>query len=438
MNNIWEKTKTVLRDATLRKRLGFTVLALVVFRLLATIPVPGINQTNLAALFASNKLFGVINVFSGSGLSNLSIVMLGVGPFITATIIIQLLTMVFPKWKNLMHEEGEAGRMKLSQYSRYLSVPLAVISAIGFLLLLQSPSVAVLPHLSTLAFTINVIVVASGSILLMWIGELISEFGIGNGVSLIIFAGIVARLPTGVFQNYAQIATGGANNISFYIIVLIVAILAIAGVVYVTEAERSVPVTYAKQVRGNKVYGGASTYLPLRLNQSGVIPIIFALSIIFFPQILFKAMASWATHPGIASAGLFLTNLFSNPWFYGAAYFLLVVLFTYFYTAVTFDPKMISENLQRSGAFIPGVRPGDHTEQHLGNIVTRITLVGALFLGVVAILPIVIQAFSPGGVTSLTGSNGSITIGGTALLIVVQVVLDLLKKVDAQVAMREY
>lgn len=436
MNNFWEKLKTVVRDATLRKRLGFTVVALVLFRVLAAIPIPGVNQAQLAALFSSNALFGIFNVFSGSGLSNLSIVMLGVGPFITATIIIQLLTMMFPSWKNLMHEEGEAGRMKLSQYSRYLAVPLGLISAVGFLILLQSEGV--LPHLSTLAFAINVVVVTTGSMLLMWIGELISEFGIGNGVSLIIFAGIVARIPTGITQNFAQLATGGASNLPFYIIVAIVAILAIAGVVYVTEAERPVPVTYAKQVRGNKVYGGASTYLPMRLNQSGVIPIIFALSILVFPQIVFKALSAWAAHPGIAAAGLWLSNLFANPWFYGIFYFLLVVLFTYFYTAVTFDPKMISENLQRSGAFIPGVRPGEHTEQYLGNIVTRITLVGAVFLGVVAIMPLVIQAFSPQGITSVTGSNGSITIGGTALLIVVSVVIDLLKKVDAQVAMREY
>ncbi len=438
MNNLWEKMKTVLRDATLRKRLSFTILALVVFRLLATVPIPGVNQANLAALFSSNQLFGVVNVFSGSGLSNLSIVMLGVGPFITATIIIQLLTMIFPKWKNLMHEEGEIGRMKLSQYSRYLAVPLGIISAIGFLVLLQSPSAGVLPHLSNFQFALDVIVVTTGSMLLMWIGELISEFGIGNGVSLIIFAGIVARMPSAVLQNYAQVATGGANNISFYVIVLILALIAIAGVVYVTEAERSVPVTYAKQVRGNKVYGGASTYLPLRLNQSGVIPIIFALSILLFPQLIFKALSTWASHPIIAGYGATLSALFANPWFYGIVYFLLVVLFTYFYTAVTFDPKQISENLQRSGAFIPGVRPGEHTESYLGNIVTRITLVGALFLGIVAILPLIIQAFSPQGITSVTGSGGAITIGGTALLIVVSVVLDLLKKVDAQVAMREY
>jgi len=208
-------------------------------------------------------------------------------------------------------------------------------------------------------------------------------------------------------------------------------VIATAAVVFITEAERSVPVTYAKQVRGNKVYGGASTYLPLRLNQAGVIPIIFALSILLFPQIIATGLSRWTSYPGIANAAVSFNTLFNQPWVYGIFYFFLVVVFTYFYTAVTFDPKMISQNLQRSGAFIPGVRPGEHTQSHLANIVTRITLVGALFLGIIAILPIIIQIFSP-------SQNQSAAVGGTALLIVVSVVLDLLKKLDAQVAMREY
>lgn len=281
------------------------------------------------------------------------------------------------------------------------------------------------------SFIVNVLVITAGSMLLMWIGELISEFGIGNGVSLIIFAGIVASLPTSIVQNIQKVVTTGASDIPFYVGVLVVAIAAVAGVVYVTEAERSVPVTYAKQVRGNKVYGGSTTYLPLRLNQSGVIPIIFALSILLFPQIIATALTKVTAYPWVADVGSYISVLITNQWLYGAVYFVLVVLFTYFYTAVTFDPKQISENLQRSGAFIPGVRPGEHTQNHIGNIVTRITLVGALFLGFVAILPLIIQAFSP-------GNDSSVAVGGTALLIVVSVVLDLLKKVDAQVAMREY
>lgn len=428
MQNFGQKLAMAFKDPILRKRIGFTVAALVVFRLLAAIPIPGVDPANLAKLLSSSQFFGFLNIFSGGGLSNLSIVMLGVGPFITASIIVQLLTMMFPKWKALMHEEGQAGRMKLSQYSRLLGAPLAVVQALGFLILLENQNV--LPHLGTSALVINIIVVSAGSILLMWVGELISEFGIGNGVSLIIFAGIVSSLPTSLVQNYQKLMTSGASDLSFYLAVLVVAVLAVAAVVYVTEAERSVPVTYAKQVRGNKVYGGASTYLPLRLNQAGVIPIIFALSILLFPQIISNFL-SHASNVTVAAYASWFTVFFNNQWVYGGFYFLLVVAFTYFYTAVTFDPTMISQNLQQGGAFIPGIRPGDHTRDYLANIVTRITLVGALFLGIIAILPLVIQGFSP-------DSTRSFAVGGTALLIVVSVVLDLLKKIDAQIAMREY
>lgn len=430
MQNFFEKITIAFRDPVLRRRIGFTIGMLVVFRLLATIPIPGVNENTLASLLANSQFFGFLNIFSGGGLSNLSIVMLGVGPFITASIIIQILTMIFPKWKNLMHEEGEAGRAKLSQYSRLMSVPLAGLQAIGFLLLFQSQGV--LPTLGMSAFVLNVVIISAGSILLMWLGELISEFGIGNGVSLVIFAGIVSSLPTGVSQTYTKLLAGGMQDLPFYIGVLVVAVAAIAGIVYVTEAERSVPVTYAKQVRGNKVYGGSSTYIPLRLNQSGVIPIIFALSILLFPQVILNALAKWDGQATIAALASKLSILLTPPsWTYGILYFVMVVLFTYFYTAVTFDPKMIAENLQRGGAFIPGVRPGEHTQSYVGSIVTRITLVGALFLGFVAILPLIIQVFSP-------DSSQSFAVGGTALLIVVSVVLDLLKKVDAQVSMRTY
>lgn len=429
MQTFWEKITIALKDPMLRKRIGFTVIALVLFRVLATIPIPGVDAVNLSKLLSSSQLLGFLNIFSGGGLSNLSIVMLGVGPFITGSIIIQLLTMMSPKWKAMLHDDGEAGRMKLSQYSRLLGAPLAIIQAVAFIFLLQSQNV--LPQLTPFAFAVNTLVIASGSLLLMWIGELISEYGIGNGVSLIIFAGIVSRLPTSIIQNIQKISTTGASDIPFYVGVLVIAIASVAGVVYVTEAERSVPVTYAKQVRGNKVYGGTTTYLPLRLNQSGVIPIIFALSILLFPQIIAKSLTKVVAYPWLADFGSYLNTLLTNQWVYGITYFILIVLFTYFYTAVTFDPKQMSENLQRSGAFIPGVRPGEHTQNYIGNIVTRITLVGALFLGVVAVLPLIIQAFSP-------SNDRSVAVGGTALLIVVSVVLDLLKKIDAQVAMREY
>jgi preprotein translocase subunit SecY len=423
MNSFFHKITTVLKDPAIRKRILFTVGALVVFRLIATIPIPGIDAASLSRLLAGSQFFGLLDIFSGGGISRLSIVMLGVGPYITASIIIQLLTMMFPALKSMMQDEGEAGRQKLSQYSRIVAVPLAALQAFGFLALFQSQNL--IPHLSPMALLTNVIIVTAGSTLLMWIGELISEFGIGNGVSLIIFAGIVAALPQKIFQ---FVASFDPTQIPLYLIFLLVAVVVVVTVVVVTEAERPIAVTYAKQVRGNKVYGGTSTYLPLRLNQAGVIPIIFALSILLFPQVISKFLVQSA-NVTLSNIGAWVTGFLADQWAYGILYFVLVVLFTYFYTAVTFDPKMISDNLQKGGAFIPGVRPGESTMAYLGKVVTRITLVGALFLGVIAVLPLIMQG--------ITG-NQTLAVGGTGLLIIVSVVLDLLKKIDAQISMREY
>ena len=424
MDTIIKKLKLVFKDPSLRKRVIFTVLGLVIFRLLANIPIPGINPAELARFFQGNQLFGLISVFSGGGLSTLSIVMLGVGPYITASIIMQLLTMMSPRLKAMYQEEGEAGRRKFSQYSRLLSVPLAILQAYGFIILLQKQGV--ITHFSSFDLAINVIVVTAGSVLLMWIGELITEFGIGNGVSLIIFAGIVASLPGAIGQ---ALFAFDQSQLPLYILFVLIAFIIIYGVVYITEAERPIPITYAKQVRGNRVYGGVSTYLPLRLNQAGVIPIIFALSILLFPQFILGFVAGSGLSEGIKSIAAAILTFLSNGWVYAILYFLMVFLFTYFYTAVTFDPHQISENLQKNGAFIPGVRPGQSTSEHIGKVLTRITLVGALFLGFVAVLPLIMNAVT--GIASLA-------IGGTALLIVVSVVLDLVKKIDAQISMREY
>lgn len=423
MNNFLSKLKLVLKDPVVRRRIFFTIGALVFFRFLSAIPVPGVDALSLQKFLAGNQLFGLLDIFSGGGISKLSIVMLGVGPYITASIIIQVMSMVFPSIKNLLHEEGEAGRRKLSQYSRMLSVVLAVLQSVGFVTLLQSQNI--IPHLGALDFATNAIIIAAGSVLLMWIGELISEFGIGNGVSLIIFAGIIAALPT---QLYQLVAGFQQADIAFYALFAVIAVVVIGVVVAVTEAERPIPVHYAKQVRGNKVYGGASTYLPLRLNMAGVIPIIFALSILLIPQIGLKFLAQ-VSNPTVQDIANTLSSVLANQWAYAGMYFALVCIFTYFYTAITFDPIRISENLQQGGAFVPGVRPGEATAQYLGKIVTRITFVGALFLAVVAVLPLLMQAFT---------GNTSLAIGGTALLIVVSVVLDLVKRVDAQASMREY
>jgi len=335
----------------------------------------------------------------------------------------QLMSVLSPELKAMYQEEGEAGRMRFMQYARYLTVPLAFVQAFGFLVLLQQNGIV--PSLDFMHMLTNIFVVAAGALLVMWIGELITEYGVGNGVSLIIFAGIVASIPSAVAQFFFAFDVA---QVPAYVGFLAVAVFVTAGVVFITEAERPIPVTYARRVRGSKVLGGISTYLPLRVNQAGVIPIIFALSMLLFPQMIASFLAQ-SSIPLVASIASSVVSGLSNNWIYGALYFGLVVVFTYFYTAITFEPHQVSKNLQKNGAFIPGVRPGITTSDYLGNIVTRITLVGALFLGSLAVLPIILQ-----GVTGIT----AFTIGGTALLIVVSVVLDVVKKVDAQTSIREY
>lgn len=411
-------------DKILRKRILFVLGALTVFRVAAAVPIPGIDHVALDQFFRNNQFLGLLNVFSGSGLSNLSIVMLGVGPYITGSIIMQLLTMMSPKLKAMYHEEGELGRKRFTQYSRLLTVPLAMLQGFGLLTLLSRQGA--LGQLDPFGLFVNVMIVTAGSVFLMWLGELISEFGIGNGVSLIIFAGIVSRIPQVTSQLLAT--NYDPSQIPMYLAFIVAAVVIVAGVIVMTEAERPVPITYAKRVRGGKMYGGVSTYLPLRVNQAGVIPIIFALSILLFPQLIAGFLVGLA-NPTAQSIGEHLKLWFTGGWIYSIFYFILVFLFTYFYTAVTFDPDAIATNLQKSGAFIPGVRPGVATAEHVAKILTRITFAGALFLASVAVLPLAMQ--------SATG-NHTLAIGGTALLIVVSVVLDLIKKMDAQLSMREY
>lgn len=424
MDNLFYKLRLMFTDSMLRKRIIFVLAALIVFRIAASIPIPGVDTVALKQFFNNSQFLGLLNIFSGSGLSNLSIVMLGVGPYITGSIIMQLLTMMSPKLKALYHEEGDAGRKKFTQYSRLLTVPLAMLQGYALLVLLARQGA--LGVLTPFQMFSNVMIVTAGSVFLMWIGELISEFGVGNGVSLIIFAGIVARIPTATSQVLA--AGFDASQVPTYIGFIAAAIVIVAGVIVMTEAERPVPITYAKRVRGGKMYGGVSTYLPLRVNQAGVIPIIFALSILLFPQLIGGFLVG-LSNPVAQWIGEFLKANFTSGWLYSSFYFILVFLFTYFYTAVTFDPEATATNLQKSGAFIPGVRPGPATAEHLAKILTRTTFAGAIFLSAVAVLPLAMQ--------SVTG-NQTLAIGGTALLIVVSVVLDLIKKLDAQLSMREY
>jgi len=423
MQNFWNKMKLIWTDISLRKRLLFVLGALIIFRLLASIPIPGIDTVELNRFLNNNQFFGILNIFSGGGLSNLSIIMLGVGPYITGSIIMQLLTIMVPSLKRIYHEEGEAGRKKFAQYGRLLTVPLAAIQGFSLLYLLEKQNILI--NLTAFDRVTNLCMVIAGSVFLMWIGELVSEFGIGNGVSLIIFAGIVARLPSWISQH---IFTFDVSQIPLYLAFIVVGALILAGIVLVTEAERPIPVTYAKRVRGTKMYGGGSTYLPLRVNQAGVIPIIFALSILLFPQMIGTFLSRY-TSPIIAKIAHVLVSFTQTSILYAILYFIFVFLFTYFYTAVTFDPEALSTNLQKNGAFIPGIRPGLSTSQYISKVLSRITLLGAVFLGVVAILPLIMQF--------ITG-NTSFALGGTSVLIVVSVVLDLIKKVDAQTSMREY
>ncbi len=423
MNNFLHKLRLVFSDVSLRHKVLFTLAILALFRGLASVPIPGINLQQLRSLFEGNQFLGLLNIFSGGGLANLSIVMLGLGPYITASIIMQLMTVISPRVKQMYREEGEVGRRKFGQYIRQLTVPLAFIQSFGFLTLLNNQGV--IQGLSLFDTLTNVIVITAGSVLLMWLGELINEFGLGNGISLLIFAGIVAALPSTMSQLFL---TFDPSQIPTYVGFALAAIAVVLAVVTITQAERPIPITYAKQMRGMKTYGGTSTYLPLRINQAGVIPIIFALSVMLFPQMLLEFLATVDT-PVVQNFAQQALQYMEVGWLYALIYFALVFGFTYFYTAVTFDPDNIAENLQKSGAFIPGIRPGRATSEYLGYIITRLTLVGAVFLGLIAVLPMAMQAIT--GVATLA-------IGGTALLIVVQVVVDMIKRIDAQISLREY
>lgn len=423
MNAFTEKIRLVFRDRALRARILTTLGLLVVARLLAVIPLPGVDATQVGALLSQNQFLSLFNIFSGGGLSSFSIVLLAVGPYITASIVMQLMTVMSAKMKSLYQEEGDAGRRKFAQYSRLLTVPLALVQGYAFIILLQKQGV--LPLLTPGQLALDLTILVAGTMLLVWIGELITEFGIGNGVSLIIFAGIVSRIPAAIGQ---LIFTYDPSQLPIYAAGIVAVLLVIFGVVFVTEAERPIPVTYTRQVRGNAAGSSVSTYLPLRVNQSGVMPIIFALSIILFPQVVLQYLST-ATNVSVASAASKMLALLSNQAVYAALYFVLVFLFTYFYTAVTFDPDQISENLQKSGGYVPGVRPGHSTSEYLSKILVRLTLVGALFLSVIAVLPLILQRIT--GVQSLA-------IGGTALLIVVSVVIEFVKKVDAQLSAQEY
>lgn len=421
----WRKLVEAFKIADLRRKLLVVLGILAVFRIAAAIPVPGVPKESLQNIFAGNQLFGLLDIFSGGGLSKLSIVMLGVGPYITASIVMQLMTMIVPRLEEMQKEEGEAGRRKINQWTRLLTVPLSAIQGYAFLNLIQSGARGVNVAFTPWELIVTLVGVTAGTVFLMWLGELITEQGIGNGISLIIFVGIISRLPQAVYQIFA---TWTPDQFFTYGMFALVSIIVIGGVVLISEGQRIIPVSYAKRVRGGRTLGGTSSHLPLRVNQAGVIPIIFALSIMLFPGVIANFFVN-SSHQNIAHVAQSVVNIFQNQWFYAIFYFVLVVAFTYFYTAITFDPDQISENVQRQGGFIPGFRPGNQTSKYLKFVLNRITLAGAIFLGIIAILPLVVR-----GITGLS----TLTIGGTALLIVVSVVLETMKQIESQLTMREY
>ena len=422
---MWQKLSEIWETPDLRNNILFVLGALVVFRLAAHLPIPGVDAAALRNFFASNQLLGLLNLFSGGGLENFSVAMLGVGPYITASIIVQLLTMIVPRLEEIS-KDGEAGQRRINNYTRWLTLPLAALQAYSFIILLRTQGGGrLIGELGTMQLVTSIATITAGTIFLMWLGELISERKVGNGISLLIFAGIVAGIPQAVQQ---ALATFDPTQLFAVVAFLVVALVTVVGVVVVTEAQRNLPVNYARMVKGPRTFGGANTYLPLRLLQAGVIPIIFAISVILFPpmiaQFFVKSSTAW-----LVRGAEFTLNLFQNQLFYGLAYFVLVFGFTYFYTAVIFKPDQIAENLQKQGGFIPGIRPGRSTEEYLNETMNKIIFPGALFLGLIAVLPLVLR--------TITGSQ-LLVIGGTSLLIVVSVVIETVRQVNAQLVMRDY
>jgi len=420
---MFDKLEQIWKAKDLRNNILFVLGMLVVFRLAAHIPIPGVNAVALKNLFASNQILGLMNLFSGGGMETFSIVMMGVAPYITSSIIFQLLGMIVPTIEQMQKEE--AGRQKINMWTRWLTVPLAAMQAYGMITLLRSGSAGIIGQISPFDFAVIIITVSAGTIFLMWLGELISEKKVGNGISLLIFAGIVSGLPTVVKQ---ILVTFDSTQLFMLLGFTIIAVITVIGVVVINEGQRNIPVQYARQIRGNRTFGGTSTHLPLRVNMAGVIPIIFAISVVLFPsmiaQFLIHAKSAW-----IANAATWTIQLFNDQLFYGVVYFILVVAFTYFYTEVIFHPEQIAENLQKQGGFIPGIRPGKTTSDYLAGTTHKIILVGALFLGVIAILPLIMVYFT--GVQAFS-------VGGTSLLIVVSVVIETVKQIEAQLTMREY
>lgn len=422
---MWEKLFQAWRVKEVRNGLLFVFLMMIIFRVAANIPLPGIDLVALQRFFEANQFLGLLNLFSGGTIRNFSVVALGVAPYITASIVFQLLGMIVPRIEEIQ-KDGEAGQRRINQWTRLLTVPLAIIQSFSLIGLMKQSQFQIMQSSGPLYIAAIVFTLTAGTLFLMWIGELISEKKVGNGLSLLIAAGILADLPSSASQFLSVFDGGQWLTIALYAAIGIATVL---GVVFVTEGQRNIPVQYARQTRGQGVaLGGVASSLPLRVNMVGVIPIIFAVSMLLFPtliaQFVSRARSEW-----LAAAARWVNVTLQDQTVYGVLYFLLVVGFTYFYTAVVFHPDKIAENLQKQGGFIPGIRPGKTTSEYLEYIINRITLGGAAFLGIIAIMPLLAQAFA---------GTQSLALGGTSLLIVVSVVIECVKQIEAQATMREY
>ncbi len=425
---IVDKIKQIFKIPDLKKSILFVLGMIVIFRFAAHIPMPGVDISALKNFFGSNQFLGLMNMFSGGGMTNFSVVMLGIAPYITAAIIIELLTVVVPKLEEIS-KEGESGYQKINQYTMLLTVPLAIMQSIGMIALLRQSSRNIIGNMGTFQLITTIATITAGTIFMMWIGELISEKQIGNGISLLIFAGIVSHLPEAIQQTIA--VSWGNITLEFLIslaILLAITIFMIVAIIIVTEGYRKLAISYARQIRSNKTYGGMDSHLPIKVNQSGMIPIIFAISVIVFPPMIAQFFKNAHT-AFIANSANFITSLFQNQIFYIIFFFLLVLGFTYFYTSIIFHPDQMAENLQRQGAFIPGIRPGKPTADHINYVNSRIMLGGAMFLGFVAVLPLMLQPF-------LDFKN--LMVSGASLLIIVGVVIEIMEAINAQLVMREY
>lgn len=424
MSDILSPIIDAFKIAELRRKILFTVLLIIIFRISAHIPVSGVDLAGLQQLFSSNQFLGLLDIFSGGTLANFSIISLGLNPYINASIIFQLLTMIIPSLEALS-KEGEMGRQMINQYTRYLTIPLALLQSIGMFVLLKNQGI--IGQISPIQITSIIVGMTAGTMFLMWIGELITEYGIGNGISLLIFAGIVSRVPVVLTQTASIVDQSQIINI---LIFAALSVLVIASVVFINEGRRQITVQYARRFIGGKgTESGAQTYLPLRVNQAGVIPIIFAVSLVLVPSFAGSYLAG-LNQPQLSAIGSFLAvNFNPNSLVYNLTYFLLVVGFTFFYTAVIFNPTKVADEIKKYGGFIPGIRPGTQTASFLNYIMVRITLAGALFLGAIAVLPSI--------ASQVTGIK-TLVLGGTGLLIVVSVILDTAKQFESKLIERSY